>query len=88
MLGFHCHAGFSLVAVSRGYSVAAVSRVTLQLRCADFLISVASLFAEHGPVNMSSVVVALRLLSTGSVAAQNLKAQETVFYDRLTWGIL
>ena len=39
-------------------------------------------------MHMGSVVAAHRLLSTGSVVVQNLKAQETVFYDMLTWGIL
>ena len=38
VLGLHCCTGFSLVVVSRGYTVVAVSRL---------LIAVASLVAEH-----------------------------------------
>ena len=40
VLGLHCYSGFSVAAVSRGYSPAAVCRL---------LIVVASLVAEGGP---------------------------------------
>ena len=39
MLGLHCYMSFSLVAASRGYSLAVVCRL---------LTAVASLVAEHG----------------------------------------
>ena len=45
VLGLHCYVDFSLVAVSRAYCLAVVSRL---------LIAVSSLVVEHGCVSLSS----------------------------------
>ena len=54
MLGLHCCAGFSLVAVSGGYSLAVVCRL---------LIAVASPVAEHGALGSRTSVAVVHGLS-------------------------
>ena len=60
MLALHCYAGFSLVALSRGYSVVEIHRL---------LIVVASLVTEHGLQGTWVLVVAVYRLSSCSTWA-------------------
>ena len=60
MLGLHCCEGFSLAAVSRGYSVIAVQ---------ELLMVVAPLTVEHGLQGTQALVVAACGLSSASSCA-------------------
>ena len=66
MLGLHCCVGFSLVVVSKGYSVVVVH---------GLLIAVVSLVVEHGLWEARALLVAAHRLSSLQLLGSRAQAQ-------------
>ena len=66
MLGLHCCVGFSLVVLSKGYSVAGVR---------GCLIAVVSLAVEHGLWEARALLVAAHRLSSLQLLGSRAQAQ-------------
>ena len=65
MLGLHCRTGFSLVAMSRGYSLVAVHRLLTAV--ASLVEQGSAALGPQEPGHVGTVVAAPGLSNTGSV---------------------